>query len=631
LPNIYSIMKNVEISKQDLLRSIDQEIQLPEWIEMYEISGQDDITKHSFERYRKDKDQDDSIRAIVENSSNPSDPKGNSLLLKIKNIPKKEKIILIREALEYPNAKIQSEAIDEIKKLDGLDRKLLIKEALDHLNAEVREKAITFVIYYLQEEEKKDFICDMMLATKKSLGDSDTEIQKSGVNIINRLIDHDLISRADSIPLYEYVFENCSIEVQDLAMIRINNLPDDGNFKIEFFPLREKFFQELKKIFESNDPEAIKTFLPMLREIPNLVRFYNKKISIISKMLDYPNIDVRIEAAKTVQYTANVELMEMALDHPDAEVRRLVAQGVCLIHSNDITRMILKMLNDNDIEVRKSAANGIWAVPEEERAPLIEKIFYDQDIEVQKEAADKIDRVQKEKQIILTKKVSDIIDNALLTSDIRVQKIAIKMARLLPEKKAEQIFQTAIERGILQEIIKPRLYNNSDINRESFERRAFTKTGSGLTLIGGELKNNTIIRHIKPEAFLEWQKLFENYELWKQNGFDYVPIEPIQSYRLNENGLVDVYSGTLDLSLQEWEDLVAGGDGPKDCFISKFKNALVSEKYKIEVILNQAGVSHGHTHHFNFCLRFFRNNEGNIDFKTKPRIYLIDFDQAVSL
>ena len=32
----------------------------------------------------------------------------------------------------------------------------------------------------------------------------------------------------------------------------------------------------------------------------------------------------------------------------------------------------------------------------------------------------------------------------------------------------------------------------------------------------------------------------------------------------------------------------------------------------------------------NFCLRFFRDENGKVDFDKIPRLYLIDFDQAIS-
>ena len=188
---------------------------------------------------------------------------------------------------------------------------------------------------------------------------------------------------------------------------------------------------------------------------------------------------------------------------------------------------------------------------------------------------------------------------------------------LLPQR--QRMFNLAIEKGLGEELIRPPLYKDKDINNQNFSRHQFDKTGSGTTLIGGALKNKTIIRHVEPEAFLSWQKIYENHKLWEENGFDYVPIEPIISYKLNKKGLVDVHSGVLDLSFGEWKRKT-----------SLFVKGLGDEIDKIIQILDEQNIDHGHAHDNNFCLRFFRDSEGKVDFTKKPRIYLIDFDQAVS-
>jgi hypothetical protein len=175
------------------------------------------------------------------------------------------------------------------------------------------------------------------------------------------------------------------------------------------------------------------------------------------------------------------------------------------------------------------------------------------------------------------------------------------------------------EKGIGEEIIKPPLYNKSNIDDKTFRREKFDKTGSGTTLIGGSLKDKIITRHIEPEAFLSWQRLYEDYNLWKKNGFDYVPIEPIQSYRLGKDNLVDVHSGVLDLSLDSWQKIT-----------SLFNQELHIQKKEILATLKSVDIEHGHTHDDNFILRFFRDENGKPDITKVPRLYLIDFDRAVS-
>jgi len=51
---------------------------------------------------------------------------------------------------------------------------------------------------------------------------------------------------------------------------------------------------------------------------------------------------------------------------------------------------------------------------------------------------------------------------------------------------------------------------------------------------------------------------------------------------------------------------------------------------KIEKALETLGVSHGHLHKGNFVVYFDRNEEGEPILENPPRVYAIDFDQAVS-
>jgi len=201
---------------------------------------------------------------------------------------------------------------------------------------------------------------------------------------------------------------------------------------------------------------------------------------------------------------------------------------------------------------------------------------------------------------------------------IEVQKAAANMIRYAPDNEQAAFFKLAIEK-LGNIIIEPPLYDWNDIHEDRFSRKEFPKTGSKTTLIGGRLKNKAIIRHIDPEHFLIWKDLYEDYEFWRNNDFDYVPIEPIISYRLEKDGKVAIFSGVLDLNLERWQKIT-----------SQFIPELETQRGKILEALDRKGINHGHAHGGNFCLRFWRDESGRPDMNKTPRLYLIDFDQAVS-
>ena len=224
-----------------------------------------------------------------------------------------------------------------------------------------------------------------------------------------------------------------------------------------------------------------------------------------------------------------------------------------------------------------------------------------------------------EERRLIEEEVENFMNVGFASGEKRRVEESIAMNRFAPKESRKEFFEMA-KNKLGNSLVESPLYKKKEVLDEHFSRQEFEKTGSGLTLLGGELKDNTIIRHIEPEAFLSWQKLYEDHELWKNAGFDYVPIEPIQSFKVNKDDLVDVYSGVLDLSYAWWTQISAGS----------FSDELQKDHDSILKVLKEQKVDHGHTHEQNFCLRFFRDENGNVDFNKKPRMYLIDFDQAVS-
>ena len=210
-----------------------------------------------------------------------------------------------------------------------------------------------------------------------------------------------------------------------------------------------------------------------------------------------------------------------------------------------------------------------------------------------------------------------VIRSALDSQFLSVQRVATQKLDCLPEQERLELLKDPV---LARLIVSSPLYRYKDINDVSFARRDFAKSGSETTLLGGSLYEHLIIRHLKPKTFLAWQKAYENWQGWELAEFDYVPVEPIQSYRLSQSGYVDVASGVLDISLDKWSKLYP------EIFTQELRNIA----QQIKTTLETMGVNHGHPHLGNFALRFFRIPNGDIDFSRLPRLYIIDFDEAKS-
>ena len=130
-----------------------------------------------------------------------------------------------------------------------------------------------------------------------------------------------------------------------------------------------------------------------------------------------------------------------------------------------------------------------------------------------------------------------------------------------------------------------------------------------------------IIRHIDIKPYLAWKKTYEDAEFWKRQGFDYVPVEPIVKASFNkETSKIDVFSRVLvGPSVKMWRAVL----GPYSVDVKR-------QVQKIREALDELGIQHGHTHEDNFIVYFDRDEQGEPIVDHPPRVYVIDFDQAVS-
>ena len=78
-------------------------VDTPVQLEMYELSGHDSITKHAFDRYKKDKQQDIAIRNQVEHSD-------SEFISKLFKNPFQNPISLLEQGLQNPNLRVQAAA-----------------------------------------------------------------------------------------------------------------------------------------------------------------------------------------------------------------------------------------------------------------------------------------------------------------------------------------------------------------------------------------------------------------------------------------------------------------------------------------------------------------------------------------
>ena len=603
----------------------------PEVLQMYEISGQDKITQRSVERYREDKRSlDEAILIRTDDDLVVLKHKMQHIL----DIPEDQRYALLRRALDADNLEMQLEAVSNFEFTPPEQLVELIKIAFTKSSIEVQSHAapkIMFVVNDNQGEVLENMVFEL---EKKGLRDANINTRAEAARmtsyipeekisevIRNILMEQTLPVKLEVVlsiysvqenqraDLLELALNDTAVELQETASKIISAAPENEKER-----LRKIVFENAKKALQTDNLETEKAALRMARDLPE-----KEGVDLAIQALRKNNLDLqkavvgvlpafhpdqKIKILQEVFKIDNLELLSQA-----SEIIPRDEKGDTL--RSAVYKLINKYLSSNDISSQRLVVPLIRFAQEKDRFELICGALDKEDMIVQKLAA-------QEARSATPDRMADLIKRILENENPEIQIIAARLLQQVPSGSRPKLFELVLDR-LGDNLIEPALYQNDQVKKIKFGRAKLEKDGSETTLIGGSLHGKTIVRHLELEPFLAWQKLYENAELWRENNFDYVPIEPIQSFRLNKEGLVDVYSGVLDISLGVWSGIT-----------TKFVEELELERRRIIIILHKINFSHGHSHEYNFCLRFWRDENGMVDFTKKPRIYLIDFDEAVA-
>lgn len=545
---------------------------------MYEVSGYPPVSQREYERYlsnRKAAKDIEARAALLEDTLVDFDSR-------FTKASRTEKVALARDGLRSGNIDIQRYIAGGISSAPTESRLELLLLAVEIDDGSV-QKWCSFAIRNLPDESKEVGI-RACFATGKS------EVQMQAAMYIDSLlpekraeIEGELraildegISKSRAADLYNYISASRSLSQES-----------------EKKNVYTQAYHVIEDGITSKDTENAKHYVQALMALPIEQQRYLAKLYLeqVEKSFETDAPEVQLTYAEVLPLLhefrdTNVRkdklpaLIERGLALENVEYARTYARMIKSAHRDDIPRLSLQCLKHKDSEIQYVGASHADQIQESDLVAFVEA--------------------------------------GLATENVEVQKMVLKVLSKCSPEDTKRLFTLAVEK-LGNALVEPPLYKKSTVNPEVFSREAFSKTGSGMTLLGGDLVNKSIVRHISAKAFVAWEKLYEDYESWKKAGFDYVPIEPIQSFRMNKDGGVDVFSGVLDLSFKAWYKMGGG-----------FFKELSEESGRILNQLTALGVRHNHAHADNFCLRFWRDKDGKVDFTRKPRIYLIDFDESTS-
>ncbi|MBI4592199.1 hypothetical protein HY733_02010 [Candidatus Uhrbacteria bacterium] len=620
-------LKQPETSPQDELRQ-----RLAEHRDMYQLPGDPPLTQKDLNRYVKSRERFTTevqwIEEILRTKSMGIQLRAVAMMEQVSKKEQAKLLPLVRPVVEK-----------------GLQGKYTWEAAqvINHTTPEDQERLRTMLLGHVETK----------------LQDSSVRSRSEAIRFI------EFVPQEDRARLIEQALSDKEWVVQEAAIKQINHASPQEQDR-----LRGMVTKLLRRDLRSESLTERFTAIHFMMEAP-----VQDRSRLIAQALRDPYEEVSMAAISYIKDVPQEEqkaLRQMAsrvvgrgLNHPfDWGVRWKAAQLIGEVAPEDqeelmtvLTKLVEKGLSQRTSEISYTAARIIALLPETERIPLIEEFLEQPDILLQRiaiqliknESAQEQERFLprvvtlieeglKSKIPLIRKKMAELIvdlpreaQTGLVKRMFREHKedheMAVGLLEFLTEENRKEILeedQTMHERLLSLASHTPLYEQHYDL----FFRGQFEKTGSSTTLLDQvpgmdvSLRERLIVRHILPEAYLTWRKAYEASEFWKEQGFSYVPVEPIVSVTADKHDPenADVFTRVLNgPSCSTWGSQT-----------TLYRRHISVQMEKIKEALRTLRIDHGHEHEGNFVLVFQRDLEGKIQLEKPPNVYLIDFDQSFS-
>jgi HEAT repeat protein len=362
--------------------------------------------------------------------------------------------------------------------------------------------------------------------------------------------------------------------------------------------------------------------------------------TLVQEALVSSDIDVLqrvLKSSQTFSVQENKKIREKINDviktystHPDWFERQKGIMFASLLGKSEIlTDVVGNALNDSAGPVRQSAVQRLSEIPLEQRVFFVKKAVGDDDQQVMLRAFAALFSLPEELRGGLEIQFRSTLERVLSLFD---RSAASRLISSVPTEKQSELI------GFLKKIAPWFIFEAEDYasetplytkHRERFFKKNFAKEeGAGITLLDSvpgqsekTLRNKVVVRHMQIGPYMAWRKAYEAVNFWLKNGFDYVPVEPIVSVKNAKRNL------TVDVATR----VVAGPSSGR--WITRFgfyQKHIAESMLRIRKVLEELGIEHRHLHKDNFVINFPITTDGTPLIDHPPRVYVIDFDMAVS-
>jgi len=597
---------------------------LPELV-MYQIPGQAPITKKDLEKYRE--------------SFNESQPRLEPIRENLR--------ILLNSDQEKPAVQLSKilESLALVEFLPEEERNIVIKKALESGNFRVYDSALRFAHFLLEKDleeviEKRIELLELipLLSAEKQISLLRKAVVKSSNSPSTLLNITRMISNLPESSDTEEILDKITRLIKEVIEKDIKNHLDTNltNLQVLIAINNPKSLEIIEKALQEGSLVTKKRIILLLPSLPpesraNLVHEVIKtnNPSLLNPFLEDVLPHLSFEEIKNIEkeLTSLIQNNDLKI-----EARAMILH--CFPTKEKTLDLALELYNKSPYTQKGIIAELIPKLPEDQRIILFQYILEDKDTSwiVKVSTITAITDLPKADQENALQTIIDIIREKITDPVLNQQDKSLTLLLLpyLPKEKQDEFIDLYLSQGdssnrLHQLASKSQLYK---IGESNFFREKMTKTGSQTILLdqipgqAKSLKEKVIIRRIRTSSYLQWVKAYESLEVWKELGFDYVPIEPILRSKSSKKHPLktDVFTRVLPgPNVETWKR----NTGLHGISINNAINRILKG---LEIL----GIKHGHHHMENFCLVFFKDESGKPDLKRPPRVYVIDFDEAKS-
>lgn len=567
--------------------------------EMYHLPGDPTLTEKDLERYQKENEQIekrmqetrlDLIRRVFE-SGNEFHEDFLEVMEQTRYLPEQDRVKFVEQGLNQNSFRSRVLSLAQIPYLPEQDRIRFVEQGLSHIQQNIIRCYAIGQVRFIPEVHRTTFVI-------QSMKDPDSSV---------RMV---VLEQVQYLPETER-----TKLIQEGFLDEKNSIRTQAAKQIKFAPIGDRV-RLIEQCLEHKDLSLGVEATKQLVFVPEADR-----LSLMEKSFQHPNQKVWREAVKQVQYLSEEfrkRFVEQAIDNGDTDTGVCAIQQVQFLSEVDRIEKIQECLSSYISDITAVGIEQVFCLPEGDRTKVIEQGLNDFNTEICMIACEQI-------QFAPAQDREGLMEKALSSRLLNRTWYILEQLHLLSKEAQERIKERFLEKD-LKELAKQAattpLYKDES---DRFFHRKFRKTGTGITLLdrvpGKEqksLRNRVIIRHIPWSAYETWKQAYEAVDVWKELGFDYIPIEPIVGVKESHKPFIlDVSTRVLQgPSIHRWGEF--------------YRENIDEQKNRIMQGLEKIGISHGHPHEGNFVVYFDRDEQGKVDITKPPRVYMIDFDQAVS-